>query len=180
MKGSSAPLCHRPSSGLCRPRLDLINRVSEHRMRDVLLFGGVDCSRALMCASAIDSLVVLCLMCACQIPLGADPTVFSIHHSSPPRPMSQSDQKRGRDHETTGNAAPSQTDDRSVRQRIEPASAAAVSSGRSFASSSLPSRLSLLGLAVVERQLILQSLDWESLVHVASTCRQLRVESFHK
>ena len=95
--------------------------------------------------------------------------------------MSQSDTKRGRDVESKHN------DDRAVRQRIDttadetsvalPSSAAVASS---FASSSLPSRLSLLGLAVVERQLILQSLDWRSLTRVASTCRQLRVESLHK
>ena len=92
--------------------------------------------------------------------------------------MSQSETKRGRD--SAGNAASNQTDDRSVRQRIEPAASAAVPSDHSFASSSLPPRLNLLGLAVVERQLILQSLDLTSFVHAASTCSRLRAESLHK
>ena len=65
-------------------------------------------------------------------------------------------------------------------QHIEPAASTAASSGASFASCSLPRRLSLLGLAVVERQLILQSLDMTSLAHAALTCRRLCVESLHK
>ena len=78
-----------------------------------------------------------------------------------------------------------------MRQRIDSAAvasgsvitpaAAAHSSAAGQPSPAAPvSRLSLMGLAVVERQLIMQMLDIFCLARLASTCAQLRGEALHK
>ena len=78
-----------------------------------------------------------------------------------------------------------------MRQRVDSAAVASSSAAASAAtarasvagqlSPALPvSRLSLMQLAVVERQLVMQLLDIRSLTRIASTCAQLRGESLHK
>ena len=60
-----------------------------------------------------------------------------------------------------------------------PATARAFFAGQQSLALPVP-RLSLMRVAVVERQLIMQRLDIQSLTRIASTCAQLRAEASHK
>lgn len=104
---------------------------------------------------------------------------------------------RGIDEPADAAARPAVSDvaDRFVRQRIDASSAptaaaglfSAMSASSSAAFSSVPdpssaatpAPLSFLRLAVVERQLIMEGLDFTSLARLACTCKQLRSESLH-
>ena len=92
--------------------------------------------------------------------------------------------KRTRGVEAASSAPSSEDSDaseRSLRQRTDAApaaSAAASSSAVAFSFLGRPAgRPSFMGLAVVERQLIMQCLDFVSVTRISGVCRQLRAES---
>ena len=85
-------------------------------------------------------------------------------------------------------AQTSAADDRAVRQRAEqmqpavatPTAAATTPAAAAPSLSTPPVVLSFLRLAVVERQLIMQGLDFRSLARLASSCKQMRGEALDK